>query len=196
MSMIGNLARVSDETIATIHADPSLVTTLLYSDIPPSTLSRPSFLGRLFGRGRSEKHSATPSIQPVPRADMLDIDKTWHAIHYLLTGTDWESGFPEGFLVSCGQVVGDVDVGYGPARSFSQSEVATIADYLAGLPNETLRSRLDFAEMQRLDIYPVVWEDESLIDDEWEYICGGLDDLRRFLAETKSKGMGLLVYIN
>jgi hypothetical protein len=50
--------------------------------------------------------------------------------------------------------------------------------------------------MRKLEIYPSVWDDEAAIDDEWDYILGGLDSLREFLAETKSRGMALLVYLN
>ena len=53
----------------------------------------------------------------------FDIDKAWHGIHYLLTGTAWEGAAPLNFLVAGGRPVGDVDVGYGPARAFSGAEV-------------------------------------------------------------------------
>jgi hypothetical protein len=49
--------------------------------------------------------------------DDLDVDKAWHGIHFLLCGQAWESPFPLGFILG-GEEVGDVDVGYGPARVF------------------------------------------------------------------------------
>ncbi len=45
-----------------------------------------------------------------------DLDKAWHGIHYLLTGTAWKGEPPLCYLVRGGQTIGDVEVGYGPAR--------------------------------------------------------------------------------
>ena len=46
----------------------------------------------------------------------LDLDKAWHGIHFLLTGSAWEGEEPLCYLLAGGQEVGDEDVGYGPAR--------------------------------------------------------------------------------
>ncbi|MFV2068962.1 MAG: hypothetical protein ACC645_18505, partial [Pirellulales bacterium] len=71
MSMIGNLARISGETLAIVHADPTLVTSLLYPDFPTSSSSQPSFLARLFGRSPPQKQMTIASIPSVPETDTL-----------------------------------------------------------------------------------------------------------------------------
>ena len=53
----------------------------------------------------------------------LDIDKAWHAIHFLLNGQTWEGTGALYDAVLGGHVLGEVDVGYGPARCLSASEV-------------------------------------------------------------------------
>src|ERR1700722_3238791 len=53
----------------------------------------------------------------------LDVDKAWHGLHFLLTGTAWEGAPPLDFIVKGGRQIGDVDVGYGPARAFSSADV-------------------------------------------------------------------------
>jgi hypothetical protein len=48
---------------------------------------------RLFRRGRAETatpEAATPLVLSEGEGDVVDLDKTWHGIHYLLTGTAWE----------------------------------------------------------------------------------------------------------
>lgn len=40
------------------------------------------------------------------------LDKAWHGLHFLFTGTAWEGDPPLNFLVSGGREIGDVDVGY------------------------------------------------------------------------------------
>jgi hypothetical protein len=53
-----------------------------------------------------------------------DLDKAWHGIHWLLTGTADSGSEPLCYLLAGGTQIGDIDVGYGPARSFSAEEVA------------------------------------------------------------------------
>src|ERR1051326_4507148 len=56
----------------------------------------------------------------------LDLGTRWHALHAVLGGTP-----PLDFLVA-GAPIGDVDVGgHGPARGFTNDEVARIANALA-----------------------------------------------------------------
>src|SRR5690349_11334743 len=56
----------------------------------------------------------------------LDLDKAWHGLHFLLTGTDWGGTPPLNFIVAGGETIGDVDVGYGPARAFTPEQLAEI----------------------------------------------------------------------
>ena len=133
MSMIGNLARLTAERREQLHREPELITQFLYPRRPStSPQSKPGLLTRLFGGNKpTEPSPAPPSvIEPLKSEDALGIEKDCHVLHFLFTGSDWEGDFPQGFLVSCGEPVGDVDVGYGPARSYSPAEVQQIADFL------------------------------------------------------------------
>src|SRR5437763_27473 len=84
----------------------------------------------------------------------LDIDKAWHGIHFLLTGTAWEGSPPLDFLVRGGRQVGDVDVGYGPARGFTSAEVQGLARALSAIAPDALLARYDHRAMNALDLYP------------------------------------------
>src|SRR5262245_46999099 len=44
------------------------------------------------------------------------LGKAWHALHFILTGTPWDGDEPLCLAVLCGTPIGEVDVGYGPAR--------------------------------------------------------------------------------
>ena len=55
--------------------------------------------------------------------DYLDIDKAWHAIHYILCGHPWEGEPPYFNVVLGGTEINDEDVGYGPARYLVPAEV-------------------------------------------------------------------------
>ena len=59
MSMIGNYIRVSPARLAELRAKPDSIMDFLYPD------------------------------DPSPLANHLDIDKAWHAIHFLLNRETW-----------------------------------------------------------------------------------------------------------
>src|SRR5260370_19668019 len=55
------------------------------------------------------------------------LKKAWHAIHFVLTGSRLGGDEPLNFLVSEGTPVGEVDVGFGPARVLSSQHVRSRA---------------------------------------------------------------------
>jgi len=196
MSMIGNLSRIPEDVRVTLHKNPAAIIGVLYPDFIEEPVRKPGFIARLFGRKPADPTPPPKPIHVLSETDTIDIDKAWHILHFLFTGSDWEGDFPQGFLVSCGEPVGDVDVGYGPARSFTPAQVREIAGYLSGLDRTELRSRLDPDKMHKMEIYPSIWKSCENPDDEWEYIEGGLNQVTRFVGEAAEKDLALLVYIN
>lgn len=176
--MIGNLARVPDEIRQTLHQHPQLIVDLIYGEEAP------------------EAHPEMSKVTLLDAGEAMDLDKTWHVLHFLFTGTAWEGEFPANFLVSSGQPVGEEDVGYGPARSFSPAEVREIHTFLQNLNPTDLRSRMNPKEMEALQIYPSVWRADTVVDDEWPYFAGGLESATEFVSETVRQGKAMLVYIN
>ena len=64
--------------------------------------------------------------------NMLDIDKSWHAIHFVLSGEVWgfDEDDPLSQVVLGGAPVNDDDMGYGPARLLEKDLVKKAADAL------------------------------------------------------------------
>jgi hypothetical protein len=124
----------------------------------------------------------------------LDIDKAWHAIHFLLTGTAWEGDPPLDFLVRGGIPIGDVEIGYGPARAFTSTQVGAISSALQSFSVTQLRANYDPERMRTLEIYPHGWESASA-DHLDDYFLFYADELRRFLDGAVKEGEGLLVYL-
>jgi len=179
MSMIGNLARIQNDTLLKLRQSPEQITSLLYPDMPAAV--------------------PAASLTPIPEADTMDLDKAWHGLHFLFTGSDWEGDFPGGFIVTGGEPVGDVDVGYGPARSFTPDEVGKIAKFLESQKETDLRQRLDPEKMAELEIYPDIWDRISNPDEEneeWDYLLDGFRRMKQFIQEAATKRMALLVYLN
>ena len=167
--MIGNLQRVPTSLVTELRADPSRITGVLYPE------------------------SATGGA--IHGGDQLDLDKTWHALHFLLTGEPWGGAPPLNFLVS-GTEVGDIDVGYGPARSFTAEETREIAAALAPITEATLRARFDPAAMMAAEIYPAIWDRDPAQDDTLGYVLERFGPLKQFVTSAAEHGEGLLVYLS
>ncbi len=123
----------------------------------------------------------------------LDVDKAWHAIHFLLCGDPWEGEPPLGFIVSGGIPVGE-DLGYGPARAFSSSELAEITAALEPISSEELKSRFSAAAFKEQQIYPDIWDEpeSECLDD---YVLEHFDRLKRYLQKASAEGKALIVYL-
>lgn len=124
----------------------------------------------------------------------IDLDKAWQAIHYLLTGTAEAGQWPSSFLLVGGTLVGDVEVGYGPARGLTARETSEVASLLSKTPSALLASRFDGKKMDSAEIYPQIWTRDG--KDGLDYIVEYYAQLQSFVADAARKGMGLLVYIS
>jgi hypothetical protein len=205
MGMYLALSAVSDATIERLHADPPLIWQLVLPEQPDAVAQaraqmaqQPGLLGRLLG----QQAAPPPSPAPPPldlRSDegdlgeAGDLDKAWHGIHYLLTGTAWEGDPPLNFLLAGGREVDGIDVGYGPARTFSAVETRDIAAALARVSDQELRRRFAPDEMMHLEIYPEIWDRDPEEDDTLGYLMESVSSLRQALEIAVGRGYGLLV---
>jgi hypothetical protein len=120
-----------------------------------------------------------------------DLDKAWHGIHYLLTGSAWEGEAPLDFLLQGGTVLGEEEEDEPAPRLFSADEVKAIGHALAALDDDDLRARYDPDAMQRLDIYPDIWDGEEELDYCLEYF-GQLQD---FVADAARHERAIVIVI-
>ncbi|ATB42788.1 hypothetical protein CYFUS_008267 [Cystobacter fuscus] len=126
----------------------------------------------------------------------FDLDKAWHGLHFLLTGTDWGGKPPLNFIVAGGEMIGDVDVGYGPARAFTPEQLAALSRALDAISSDALRQRFDPAKMMELDIYPSIWDRDPADDDTLGYVLEYFEMLKSFLRKGAEQGLGFLVYMS
>ncbi|MEO6808756.1 MAG: YfbM family protein [Isosphaeraceae bacterium] len=88
----------------------------------------------------------------------LDLDKDWHALHFLLTGESSLLGVtrtppPLGNIVMGGTDT-PFDCTYGKVRVLTPNEVKDVADALGSIPVEGLEARLDPVAFNEARIYP------------------------------------------
>lgn len=124
-----------------------------------------------------------------------DLDKAWHGIHYLLTGSAWEGEAPLNFLLHGGTPLGaeDEDEESEPVpRLFRPDEVQEIDRALDDIDVDLLRERYDPARMQELDIYPNIWDQgEETID----YCLQYFGELQDFVADTTRQQRAMLIFV-
>jgi len=123
----------------------------------------------------------------------LDIDKSWAAIHFMLTGSPWGGNPPESLPILGGTPIGD-DTGYGPARYLSSELVKQANGVLAALPVEKLRERFIPSALEEAEVYPAgIWVSEG--EEGFAYIQHWYEKLRRFYASAAGNNNSVLLAI-
>ena len=119
----------------------------------------------------------------------VDLDTAWHAIHFLLTRQPWNATMPNGFLLG-GREIGE-DIGYGPARILSSTEVKAAAAMLSALPDDFVRAGFDFDALQKADVYPTMWDRKDPAD--IDYTADYFELLRTFMATAAAANEGIAI---
>jgi Domain of unknown function (DUF1877) len=121
------------------------------------------------------------------------LNKAWHAIHFVLTGSRLGGDEPLNFLISEGTPVGEIDVGYGPARVLSSQQVREIAGALAQIEPDEVGRRVDLKKFDQELIYPGTWQRDGL---DADYVVSNYRDMRELIARLAEQGLGMVLYIN
>lgn len=189
MSMILSLVTLSDANIARILENPPLVWRVFMPHDPGVYLK---VLSRDIGNSTSYQSIPDIEIQD-GEGEYLDLDKAWHGIHYLLNKTAEECGAPLCFLISGGKQVGDIDVGYGPARAFMAEEVRVIDAALSAVNDDMLRSNFSQTEMIQQEVYPL--RDDSKDDETLEYLMTYANILRVAIQRATEYHLGMVLVL-
>lgn len=126
---------------------------------------------------------------------LLCIDKAWHAIHYIVTGSVWEvpEDEPLGQLVLGGVPMNEEDMGYGPARLISVETVSQISEALEKWDEAAFRDNFHMQDMADNEIYPIVDdEDESLF---FEYIWENFKELQKFFKAAAQDKENVITFL-
>ena len=120
--------------------------------------------------------------------DRLELDKAWHGLHYILSGTlePGESLLSQAVLG--GAEIGEDFSGYGPARCFTAAQISELAAALGDPAVATeAAARYDAARMTELQVYPFGWD-----EDDRQWLLSALRDLRGFYADAAGKGSAVV----
>lgn len=120
--------------------------------------------------------------------DGLNLEKSWHVIHYLLTGSIDQAPPPLGNAVLGGEEIGE-DRDYGRVRFLTPPQVREVAKALSAISNDDLFRRFDIESMTAVKVYPR----PDHTDREWVQHYFNL--LCRYYSDAVAAGNAMLLWI-
>jgi hypothetical protein len=222
MGMVCNLLGLTPAQMSALQGSPSLVdpvTTVAQADagdrrfaehiatLPPDkrqeaeTRKREMELRPEMKAVHAERDQARIKLSDfMPFEAALDLDKSWHILHYLMTGQfglDGASDISDGLLG--GDDIGDDLVGYGPARLLDAASTKRFAEFLRMQDAQTMKSRVNHEEMMRLRVYGVPWGAGNVSESEVQMrdldVGVYFPRLREYVLSMAANGNGLLIWL-
>jgi hypothetical protein len=205
MGMYGYLRRIAPPDVPRIRDEPRMLEAFLFGERLEVREERlPGLLGFLLRLTPIKVEVAVPAqpskapLWPLPElGEMIGLDKAWHGLHFLLTGTADGGREPACFLLSGGEELGDDDGDAFQAHLLDAEQVQWFAEHLASLTTDELSRRFDPERMTKLRIYPdVIWKRPEEEDQPRGYLLGAFADLREFVAAAAARGDAVVVCIS
>ncbi len=132
--------------------------------------------------------------QDCAKYELLEIDKTWAALHFAIAG----DLYPDGDALLSGAIVGqhiiDFDLAFGPPAFLLHEEVEKLSEQLEQMSLEDIESALRSERFKESDIYPFSELEESE-DGIVAYVLPYFDQLQAFYRLAAEKGKGVLIWI-
>lgn len=147
---------------------------------------------RLFLEQRMKIESVAAQNSFGPVCD-FSLEKSWQAIHYLLTGKTEGGDAPIAWAVFGASVLPDHNnyTNGSPLRALSPPQVRAVASELQSLSGEELWSRSSAAEMAAKKIYRISSNEVA----QREYVLRRYEGLRNFYADAAAQGEAVLIGI-
>lgn len=123
---------------------------------------------------------------------VIDVDKAWHAIHFLLTGSAEDDGTVASLAVLGGTEIGE-DLEYGPVRFLTSAEVQAVAEEIEQLNPEELTQRYRPDVMDEIAIYPQIWTRDG--DEGLDYIREWYQEMRKFYLDARDREAAVLHWL-
>jgi hypothetical protein len=195
--------RVSEGDIDWLLKNPDRVQVFLFGEPPPLAPSAGGIVGFLLRLSPIKIESVSDDEGYVYGAvtesgKEIDLDKAWHGLHFLFTGTAWEGEWPGCFLLRGGEELGDGgEIGQGPPIAYRPDKVREIAMFLSGLPQGDLEKRFDSGRMSTMGIYPdPIWRRPATGGvTPLQYLTENFRLLRQFVTDAEESGDGIVVVL-
>ena len=207
MSMIGHLRRLAAAEQAEIERNPAATRTLtakasVEKSMPDTmaALAEVQRIGRELAASGRDRETARQKILEVlanagvslpmtgkQRDGSLRLEKAWHVLHYVLSGSATPGTDPLSQAVLGGREVGS-DVGYGPARILGPRQVQEIATAIAAVDIKARAASYDVKQAESHRIYCAEHEAEEII--HW------FEQIKAYYDEAAKSGEAMLLWID
>lgn len=166
MSMVGNLLRVTQAELDSYLKDSSVLEANIYDE---------------------ETDDENPNL--------VDIDKSWDGIIFLLTGQAIANAdHPLLRVLFSGQIIDeDQDLGYGPAHYLTPEQVAELNSQISKITVADLKQKYDTKKMTELEVYPTIWEEG---DEAFDYLSEHFLTVQQVYSDATKNGEAIITFIN
>ena len=184
------LIRAAPEVVEQLRGHPKAVADFVYRD--PEAYEEPGrgIFGRLFG-------TRPPQLAVIPSRrenDEADLDKSWHIVHYLLTGETGRAVGPLRLIGDDLNPLADIDLGLGKPNVVSVADVKAFALATETMSDDDFLRRFKPAEMPTDELYmgDVIARGDH--DDMKEYALENFHALRDFVAGAAHSDDAIITY--
>jgi hypothetical protein len=122
----------------------------------------------------------------------LSLEKSWHGIHYLLTGVAEGGKPPLSWAVLGDKEIPDTGkvMGYGPAHVLTAHQVSSVSKAIARITKEKFLRKFDLKEMKAARVYGARDAEDR------EYFWMYFQKLKAFYSQTAKRNRGLLSHLD
>jgi len=142
----------------------------------------------------SELNESSEEQDKKAKDSSIDLDKAWHGIHFLLTGTDSYEGNSPAFYLLSGERLDDLCSE--EVLSLSADEVKKFNSYLQSVSIEQLKKNYNAEKMNKLKVYPQRYlaakEDNSSC---LNYLLWHYRKLKQFICDVAKENKAMLITI-
>lgn len=126
---------------------------------------------------------------------ILDIDKSWHAIHFTLSGKVWDStDDPLSKMILSGNLVNDEDLGYGPAMLITNGDIHDINIALKTVSEDWFRKKFSVSDMIANEVYPVMNDEDE--EEFFDYVYSFFKETVTFFEKAEIQNQYILFFVN
>lgn len=121
----------------------------------------------------------------------IDIDKSWHAIHYLLTENAWGGRYPARHVIHGDAQIEIMDGGWGPASYLKPDQVLEVNEFLSNVTVDDMKKRYDPKSLDSAIIYPDTWLRDK--EDRLEWILRFFVQVKKLYKDAAKAGECVLM---
>jgi hypothetical protein len=129
--------------------------------------------------------------------NLMDVDKAWEGIFFLLTGASLsnieDAKEPLSLILNATELDPEQDMGYGPALYNTVEQVKAISAEMNKISEEDLKKKFHPEKMMELQIYPNVWDRG---EEELEYLIDYYDILKEFYNTAAKEQQAVVFFIS